>query len=149
MYFILYLEPVNAFCILSSALFKTIIRKKKVNKQSITCLNTSTCKSIKKISKKWKINFRQKVDKILHKYRPLTNLINIYLASEPSIILSKMSKQRMFCNSGVFVGFCPIFTNEGYLQWSPCKDTACPTSSYRSDEVYQCKDDVSVFYFDL
>ncbi|XP_052713510.1 uncharacterized protein LOC128187251 [Crassostrea angulata] len=34
-------------------------------------------------------------------------------------------------------GFCPIFTNEGYLQWSACKDTACPTSSYRSDEVYQ------------
>eukprot|EP00105_Crassostrea_gigas_P007511 XP_011421784.1 PREDICTED: uncharacterized protein LOC105324417 [Crassostrea gigas] len=34
-------------------------------------------------------------------------------------------------------GFCPIFTNEGYLQWSPCKDPACPTSSYRSDEVYQ------------
>lgn len=34
-------------------------------------------------------------------------------------------------------GFCPIFTNEGYLHWSPCNGTACPNSSYRSDEAYK------------
>lgn len=34
-------------------------------------------------------------------------------------------------------GFCPIFTDEGYLHWSPCNGTACPNSSYRSDEAYK------------
>lgn len=34
-------------------------------------------------------------------------------------------------------GFCPIFTDEGYLHWNPCTETACPNSSYRSDEVHQ------------
>lgn len=37
----------------------------------------------------------------------------------------------------VLNGFCPIFTNEGYLHWSPCNGTACPNSSYRSDEAYK------------
>lgn len=34
-------------------------------------------------------------------------------------------------------GQCPIFTDEGYLHWAPCNGTACPNSSYRSDEVYK------------
>lgn len=35
-------------------------------------------------------------------------------------------------------GFCPIFTDEGYLHWSSCNGTSsCPNSSYRSDEVYK------------
>lgn len=34
-------------------------------------------------------------------------------------------------------GFCPIFTDKGYVAWSPCNGTACPNSSYRSDEVYK------------
>lgn len=38
-----------------------------------------------------------------------------------------------------FIGFCPIFTDEGYLHWSSCNGTSCPNSSYRSDEVYKCK----------
>lgn len=34
-------------------------------------------------------------------------------------------------------GFCPVFTDEGYLHWTPCNGTACPNSSYRSDEVHK------------
>lgn len=34
-------------------------------------------------------------------------------------------------------GHCPFFTDEGYLHWVPCNGTACPNSSYRSDEVYK------------
>lgn len=35
-------------------------------------------------------------------------------------------------------GFCPIFTDDGYLHWSSCNGTAsCPNSSYRSDEAYK------------
>ncbi|XP_065934603.1 uncharacterized protein [Magallana gigas] len=34
-------------------------------------------------------------------------------------------------------GHCPFFTDEGYLHWAPCNGTACPNSSYRSDEVYK------------
>nr|XP_034338176.1 uncharacterized protein LOC105327481 [Crassostrea gigas] len=34
-------------------------------------------------------------------------------------------------------GFCPFFTDEGYLHWSPCNGTACPNSSYKSEEAYK------------
>lgn len=37
----------------------------------------------------------------------------------------------------ILEGFCPIFTDEGYLHWSPCNGTACPKSSYRSNEAYK------------
>lgn len=37
----------------------------------------------------------------------------------------------------ILEGFCPIFTDEGYLHWSPCNGTACPKSSYRSNETYK------------
>lgn len=91
--------------------------------------------------------FEKNVDKILH-CRPCT-ILNDHLTN---LFISPWTKQNYviwinyicFVILGYFAGFCPIFTNEGYLQWSPCKDTACPTSSYRSDEVYQCKSDVSV-----
>ncbi|XP_062577735.1 uncharacterized protein LOC134239580 [Saccostrea cucullata] len=34
-------------------------------------------------------------------------------------------------------GFCPIFTDFGYLHWSPCNRTGCPNSTYTSDKVYK------------
>lgn len=34
-------------------------------------------------------------------------------------------------------GYCPLFTDEGYLHWMPCNGTSCPNSSYRSNEVYK------------
>lgn len=38
----------------------------------------------------------------------------------------------------ILEGFCPIFTDDGYLHWSSCNGTAsCPNSSYRSDEAYK------------
>lgn len=37
----------------------------------------------------------------------------------------------------ILEGYCPVFTDEGYLHWAPCNSTACPNSSYRSDEVYK------------
>lgn len=37
----------------------------------------------------------------------------------------------------ILEGFCPIFTDDGYLHWISCNDTACPNSPYRSDEVHK------------
>ena len=40
-----------------------------------------------------------------------------------------------------FVGFCPIFTSDGYLDWKQCNNSepSCPNRSYVSNEVYKCK----------
>lgn len=40
-----------------------------------------------------------------------------------------------------FTGFCPIFTNKGFIDWKPCNISipTCPNISYVSDEVYKCK----------
>lgn len=55
------------------------------------------------------------------------------LLTEGGVILREQCTETSLFTKG----FCPIFTNEGYLQWSPCKDTACPKTSYRSDEVFE------------
>lgn len=41
----------------------------------------------------------------------------------------------------LFSGFCPIFTNEGFIDWKPCNKSIsiCPNISYFSDDVYKCK----------
>ena len=39
-----------------------------------------------------------------------------------------------------FVGNCPVFTSDGFLDWKECNSSAsCPNNSFVSNEVYQCK----------
>ncbi|XP_056008885.1 uncharacterized protein LOC125648651 [Ostrea edulis] len=34
-------------------------------------------------------------------------------------------------------GFCPVFSDDGYLHWVRCNQTGCPNVTYVSDEVYK------------
>lgn len=41
----------------------------------------------------------------------------------------------------IFLGNCPIFNEDGFIDWKPCDKTKppCPNSSFVSEEVYNCK----------
>ncbi|XP_062574050.1 uncharacterized protein LOC134235891 isoform X1 [Saccostrea cucullata] len=55
-----------------------------------------------------------------------------FLAEDEVSVKEKCVERTMMLK-----GFCPIFTDFGYLHWSSCNGTGCPNSTYTSDEVYK------------
>lgn len=48
---------------------------------------------------------------------------------------------RFLRNRFIITGYCPIFTNKGFVDWKACNFSipTCPNRSYFSNEVYKCK----------
>ncbi|XP_061190108.1 uncharacterized protein LOC133197963 isoform X2 [Saccostrea echinata] len=47
-------------------------------------------------------------------------------------------KEKCIEKTTLVAGFCPAFTNTGYIFWKACNITGCPNSTYHSDQVYKC-----------